>query len=100
MSAAVEVVAADPQSDIAIVRAHNFSGLTPISMGSSAKLRVGQLVAAMGSPLGLQGTVTSGIVSALHRLVCPAADGDHGSGVLRHPNRRRDQSGQFGRRTR
>ena len=77
---AVEVVAADPQSDIAIVRAHNFSGLTPISMGSSAKLRVGQLVAAMGSPLGLQGTVTSGIVSALHRLVCPAADGDHGSG--------------------
>ncbi len=77
---AVEVVAADPQSDIAIVRAQNFSGLTPISMGSSASLRVGQLVAAMGSPLGLQGTVTSGIVSALHRLVCPAADGDHRAG--------------------
>ncbi len=74
---AFEVVAADPQSDIAIVRAQNFSGLAPISMGSSANLRVGQLVAAMGSPLGLQGTVTSGIVSALHRLVCPAADGDH-----------------------
>ena len=76
----LEMVAADPQSDIAIVRAEGFSGLAPISMGSSAKLRVGQLVAAMGSPLGLQGTVTSGIVSALHRLVCPPADGDHRSG--------------------
>lgn len=78
--ATVEVVAADPESDIAIVRARNFSGLTPISMGSSANLHVGQLVAALGSPLGLQGTVTAGIISALHRLVCPAADGDHRSG--------------------
>jgi putative serine protease PepD len=78
--AAVEVVAADPESDMAIVQAHNFSGLTPISMGSSANLHVGQLVAALGSPLGLQGTVTAGIISALHRLVCPAADGDHRSG--------------------
>ncbi len=76
---AADVVAADPESDIAIVRAHNFSGLTPISMGSAANLHVGQLVAALGSPLGLQGTVTAGIISALHRLVCPAADRDNRS---------------------
>ena len=71
------MVAADPQSDIAIVRAHDFSGLSPISVGSSANLRVGQPVAAMGSPLGLSGTVTAGIISALNRLVCPATDPDH-----------------------
>ena len=49
-AAAVDMVAADPQSDIAIVRAQNISGLTPISMASSANLRVGQLVAAWVLP--------------------------------------------------
>ncbi|MGZ4583636.1 MAG: S1C family serine protease [Mycobacterium sp.] len=73
-AAAIEVVAADPLSDIAVLRAQNVSGLAPVSVGSSANLHVGQLVAALGSPLGLQGTVTTGIVSALHRLVCPATD--------------------------
>jgi putative serine protease PepD len=69
-------VAADPMSDIAVVRAEGVSGLTPISFGSSAGLRVGQPVAAVGSPLGLTGTVTSGIVSALNRPVFGAADGN------------------------
>ena len=71
-TAAAYVIAADPQGDVAIVRAQNVSGLTPVSIGSSANLRVGQAVAAVGSPLGLRGTVTGGIVSALDRLVCPA----------------------------
>lgn len=68
------VVGTDPSSDIAVVRARDVSGLTPISLGSSANLRVGQDVVAIGSPLGLEGTVTTGIISALNRPV--AAGGD------------------------
>jgi putative serine protease PepD len=70
------LVATDPMSDIAVVRAQGVSGLTPISFGSSAGLVVGQPVAAVGSPLGLSGTVTSGIVSALNRPVFGAAEGN------------------------
>jgi putative serine protease PepD len=75
-TAPFSIVATDSMSDIAVVRAQGVSGLTPISFGSSAGLRVGQPVAAVGSPLGLTGTVTSGIVSALNRPVFGAADGD------------------------
>jgi putative serine protease PepD len=71
------VVGTDPSSDIAVVRAEGVSGLTPITVGSSADLRVGQDVVAIGSPLGLEGTVTTGIISALNRPV--AASGDAGN---------------------
>jgi putative serine protease PepD len=71
------VVGADPADDIAVIRAQNVSGLTPITIGSSKDLRVGQNVVAVGSPLGLQGTVTTGIISALDR---PVATGDEQSG--------------------
>lgn len=71
-----EVVGTDPAGDIAVVRAQGVSGLTPITIGSSADVQVGQDVVAIGSPLGLQGTVTTGIVSALNR---PVSAGD-GSG--------------------
>ncbi|MDR3660452.1 MAG: trypsin-like peptidase domain-containing protein [Mycobacterium sp.] len=71
------VVGADPADDIAVVRAQNVSDLTPISIGSSKDLRVGQNVVAIGSPLGLQGTVTTGIISALNR---PVTTGDEQSG--------------------
>jgi putative serine protease PepD len=54
------VVAADPTRDIAVVRAEGTSGLTPIAFGSSADLRVGEQVVAVGSPLGFDGTVTHG----------------------------------------
>jgi putative serine protease PepD len=72
------MVATDPMSDVAVVRAEGVSGLTPISFGSSAGIRVGQPVAAVGSPLGLTGTVTSGIVSALNRPVFGAVGGNTG----------------------
>jgi putative serine protease PepD len=70
------VVGTDPTGDLAVVRAQGVSGLTPIAIGSSKDVKVGEQVVAIGSPLGLQGTVTNGIVSALNR---PVAAGD-GSG--------------------
>lgn len=76
------VVGADPTSDIAVIRTQGVSGLTPISMGSSADLRVGQPVVAIGSPLGLSGTVTTGIVSALNRPVSTTGEAGNQNTVL------------------
>lgn len=60
------VVGADPISDIAVVHVDK-TGLPAAALGNSASLQVGQTVIAIGSPFGLDRTVTSGIVSALHR---------------------------------
>ena len=76
------VVGTDPAGDIAVVRAQGVSGLTPITLGSSADVEVGQDVVAIGSPLGLQGTVTTGIVSALHRPVSAGGDSSGETTVL------------------
>jgi putative serine protease PepD len=76
------VVGADPTTDIAVVRVQGVSGLTPISLGSSANLRVGQPVMAVGSPLGLEGTVTTGIVSALNRPVSTTGESGNQNTVL------------------
>jgi putative serine protease PepD len=73
-TAPVQVIGKDTRSDVAVVRAQGVTGLTPIQLGNSDSLQVGQQVVAIGSPLGLSGTVTSGIVSALNRPVVTQQD--------------------------
>ena len=70
-----EIVGADPLSDLAVLRTRA-SDLVPAELGDAGTLRVGQLVVALGNPLGFAGSVTAGIVSALGRSF-PARAGDH-----------------------
>ncbi|PXX68506.1 putative serine protease PepD [Nocardia tenerifensis] len=75
-TAPATLVGADPVSDLAVIKVSGKTGLTPIELGSSANLQVGQPVIAIGSPLGLAGTVTTGIVSALNRPVSTSGESD------------------------
>lgn len=72
----VDVVGADPLSDLAICRARAAT-LTPIKIGDADQLRVGQLVVAIGNPLGFSGSVTSGVVSGLGRSLATADGNGH-----------------------
>ncbi len=73
-SAAFRVVGADPLSDLAVVRVDS-STPNPAVLGEADDLVVGQLVVAVGSPLGLTGSVTAGVVSALGRSLPTQAGG-------------------------
>ncbi|MBV7295595.1 trypsin-like peptidase domain-containing protein [Corynebacterium sp. TAE3-ERU12] len=73
------LVASHPQSDIAVIKIDNAQDLRPIELGDSDAVRVGQEVVAVGSPLGLTATVTSGIVSALDRPVSASGPGGESS---------------------
>jgi S1-C subfamily serine protease len=68
-----EVVGRDALSDLAVIRAGG-ADLEPVSLGNADRLRVGQLVVAVGNPMGLAGSVTAGVVSALGRSF-PTTDG-------------------------
>ena len=72
----VEVVGADPLSDLAIARALGAT-LDPVHIGNAEHLRVGQLVVAVGNPLGFSGSVTSGVVSGLGRSLATADGNGH-----------------------
>lgn len=74
---ATSIVGRAPTFDLAVLRMQGVDGLAPARLGSSDNLVVGQQVVAIGSPLGLSGTVTTGIVSALDR---PVRAGGAGSG--------------------
>jgi S1-C subfamily serine protease len=74
-SAPAQVVGTDPRNDLAVVKVSK-TGLTLASLGDSSTLAVGDPVVAIGDPLGLRGTVTSGIVSSLRRpLRLPGENG-------------------------
>ncbi|HXN78893.1 MAG TPA: trypsin-like peptidase domain-containing protein [Candidatus Dormibacteraeota bacterium] len=72
----VDVVGADPLSDLAIARARGAT-LEPVRIGDADQLRVGQLVVAVGNPLGFSGSVTSGVVSGLGRSLATADGNGH-----------------------
>ena len=67
------VIGTDPISDLAVIKLTDASGLTPITWADSCKLNVGDTAIAIGAPLGLSGTVTNGIVSALNRSITVAS---------------------------
>ena len=73
-SASAQILGTDPLTDTAVIKADGVSGLTPATIGKSANLGVGEGVVAIGSPFGLDATVTSGIVSALNRPVNVGSD--------------------------
>ncbi len=75
-----ELVGRDPRSDLAVLKVAASSALPTVPWGNSSSLVVGQPVVALGAPLGLSGTVTSGIVSALDRTV--PVPGDNGQNAI------------------
>lgn len=88
------IVGTDPTVDMAVLKIEGEGVFTPIEWADSSKLNVGDLTIAMGAPLGLAGTVTTGIVSALNRSIQVASsavpdssgsDSDSGSGDSSNP---------------
>jgi putative serine protease PepD len=82
---AAKVVGTDPTDDLAVIKLQNVTGMQPAQFADSSKLNVGDMAIAIGAPLGLSGTVTNGIISALNRSITVASaaapsGGDSGNG--------------------
>jgi putative serine protease PepD len=78
-STPAEIVGLDPSSDLAVISVEGVENLAAVKLGDSETLQVGESVIAIGSPLGLNGTVTTGIVSAKNRPVLPGESAGDGS---------------------
>ncbi|MCX4725538.1 S1C family serine protease [Streptomyces sp. NPDC090052] len=87
-----KVVGTDPGKDLALIKVQGASGLKPASLGDSSNVAVGDQVVAIGSPEGLTGTVTSGIISALNRDVTVAKE--EGQGQSQDQGQGQDGQGQ------
>ncbi|MFC4513723.1 S1C family serine protease [Streptomyces ehimensis] len=92
-SKTAKVVGTDPGKDLALIKIQDAKGLKAAKLGDSGKLRVGDQVVAIGSPEGLTGTVTSGIVSALNRDVTVAKEQGQGGGGQDQGQQRQQQRG-------
>ncbi|MFR0353473.1 S1C family serine protease [Streptomyces sediminimaris] len=75
-----KIVGTDSKKDLALIKLEGASGLKAATLGNSSGVQVGDTVVAIGSPEGLSGTVTSGIVSALNRDVTVPVDESQGQG--------------------
>jgi len=75
-----ELIGTDPISDIAVIKIDTGAPLTPIAVGDSTALNVGDETIAIGAPLGLANTVTNGIVSALNRSITVGSSDTNGDG--------------------
>jgi S1-C subfamily serine protease len=64
-----EIVGSSPDNDLAVLKVEDTGDLTAIQIGDSSQVRVGELAVAVGSPFGLEGSVTAGVVSSLNRLI-------------------------------
>ncbi len=83
VTAVAEVVGTDPDSDLAVIRVEvEDEQLHPLGLADSDQLKVGDRVVAIGNPYGLEGTMTSGIVSALGRLMPTSSSASGGSYTL------------------
>jgi putative serine protease PepD len=75
-TAPATITGRDPQTDVAVLKVDTSRKLQVIAMGSSSSVQVGEATVVIGAPLGLSGTVTSGIVSALDRTIHVPAEND------------------------
>ncbi len=73
--ASATITGTDPRSDLAVVKATGVSNLHAARFGKSANMKVGDTVLALGSPLGLEGSVTAGIISAKDRTIKSSSEG-------------------------
>ncbi|MDJ0378533.1 trypsin-like peptidase domain-containing protein [Cryobacterium sp. PH31-L1] len=92
---AATLVGTDPISDLAVIKLTDASGLSPIAWGDSSELNVGDSAIAIGAPLGLSGTVTDGIVSALNRSITVASSAAPTSPDTTTPNEGQNQNPFF-----
>ncbi|GAA3644610.1 trypsin-like peptidase domain-containing protein [Streptomyces iranensis] len=79
--AKAEVIGRDTGYDLAVIKVDRVSGLTPLPLGNSDSVRVGDPVVAIGAPFDLAGTVTSGIISAKERPITAGGEKEDGSDV-------------------